>query len=402
MEEEISLRELIEILIKRKILIVSITVVSILLGGIVSFLVLEPVYETRMVLMASQFTDKIQATERQGEGIDNILNSLSNYPTMTLETYRQQITAPRVMRETISQLGLEDEYDVESLAKDITLETIKDTNLISIKMQHTNSEKASEIVNAVGENFVDFVAVKAKENATTSSAYIENQIEIEKAKLDEALEELKEFLSQPRGVSELSKEIEARLRQITDYKTDLTDLEIRQEALEAAILVAEREAKDTNRILLRDQDDYKSMQLTIEDSATLLKIEQAEVESNIKSIKDKLLTLQQEIEKTQVELQDKTHQERQINQKVSIAQNTYDAFIKKYEELRVTESSQIGEATITVMSRAYPTTRPVAPRKALNVAIAAVLGLMVGVFTAFFIEYWQSSEKNKINTVASN
>ncbi len=402
MEEEISLRELIEILIKRRILIVSITVVSILLGGIVSFLVLEPVYETRMVLMASQFTDKIQATERQGEGIDNILNSLSNYPTMTLETYRQQITAPRVMRETISQLGLEDEYDVESLAKDITLETIKDTNLISIKMQHINSEKAAEIVNAVGENFVDFVAVKAKENATTSSAYIENQIEIEKAKLDEALEELKEFLSQPRGVSELSKEIEARLRQITDYKTNLTDLEIRQEALEAAILVAESEAKDTNRILLRDQDDYKSMQLTIEDSATLLKIEQAEVESNIKSIKDKLLTLQQEIEKTQVELQDKTHQERQINQKVSIAQNTYDAFIKKYEELRVTESSQIGEATITVMSRAYPTTRPVAPRKALNVAIAAVLGLMVGVFTAFFIEYWQSSEKNKINTVASN
>lgn len=402
MEEEISLRELIEILIKRRMLIVSITVVCILLGGIVSFLVLEPVYETRMVLMASQFTDKIQATERQGEGIDNILNSLSNYPTMTLETYRQQITAPRVMRETISQLGLEDEYDVESLAKDITLETIKDTNLISIKMQHTNSEKAAEIVNAVGENFVDFVAVKAKENATTSSAYIENQIEIEKAKLDEALEELKEFLSQPRGVSELSKEIEARLRQITDYKTSLTDLEIRQEALEAAILVAESEAKDTNRILLRDQDDYKSMQLTIEDSATLLKIEQAEVESNIKSIKDKLLTLQQEIEKTQVELQDKTHQERQINQKVSIAQNTYDAFIKKYEELRVTESSQIGEATITVMSRAYPTTQPVAPRKALNVAIAAVLGLMMGVFTAFFIEYWQSSEKNKINTVASN
>ncbi|GAB6086148.1 GumC family protein [Alkaliphilus crotonatoxidans] len=391
--EEISLRELIEILIKRKIIIIGITIVSILLSAVVSFLILEPVYETRMVLMASQYSDKIQSTQTTGEGIDSILNSLSQYPTMTLETYRQQITAPRVMRETIAQLGLEEEYDVASLAEAITLETIKDTNLISIKMQHTDPEKAAQIVNKVGENFVVFVADKAKENATTSSAYVESQMAIEKEKLDAALEELKEFLSQPRGVSELSREIEARLQQITDYKTKLTDLEIRQSALKSSILVAEQEAKDTNRILLKNQDNQDTMQLTIEDTATLLKIELAEVESNITNIKEVLIALQNEIEETQVELQDKKHQERLVNQKVNIAQNTYDAFVKKYEELRVTESSQIGEATITVMSRAYPTTKPVAPRKALNVAIATVLGLMIGVFAAFFIEYWQTSDE---------
>lgn len=392
--EEISLRELIEILIKRKIIIIGITIVSILLSTIVSFLILEPVYETRMVLMASQFSDRIQSTEKIGEGIDGILNSLSQYPTMTLETYRQQITAPRVMRETIAQLGLEEEYDVASLAEAITLETIKDTNLISIKMQHTDPEKAAQIVNKVGENFVVFVADKAKENATTSSVYVESQMAIEKEKLDAALEELKEFLSQPRGVSELSREMEARLQQITDYKTKLTDLEIRQKALKSSILVAEQEAKDTNRILLKNQDNQDTMQLTIEDTATLLKIELAEVESNIANIKETLITLQGEIEETQVEIQDKKHQERLVNQKVNIAQNTYDAFVKKYEELRVTESSQIGEATITVMSRAYPTTKPVAPRKTLNVAIATVLGLMVGVFMAFIMEYWQTSKRN--------
>lgn len=393
--EEISLRELIEVLIKRKIIIIGITIVSILLSAVVSFLILEPVYETRMVLMASQFSDRIQSTEKIGEGIDSILNSLSQYPTMTLETYRQQITAPRVMRETIAQLGLEEEYDVASLAEDIILETIKDTNLISIKMQHTDPEKAAQIVNKVGENFVVFVADKAKENATTSSTYVESQMAIEKEKLDAALEELKEFLSQPRGVSELSREIEARLQQITDYKTKLTDLKIRQKALKSSILVAEQEAKDTNRILLKNHNNQDTMQLTIEDTATLLKIELAEVESNIANIKETLITLQGEIEETQVELQDKKHQERLVNQKVNIAQNTYDAFVKKYEELRVTESSQIGEATITVMSRAYPTTKPVAPRKTLNVAIATVLGLMIGVFVAFFLEYWQASKKNE-------
>lgn len=402
--EEISLRELIEILLKRKTLIIGITIIAILTAGIVSFFILEPVYETRMVLMASQFSDKLQSTYAQGEGIDSILSTLSQYPTMTLETYRQQIKAPRIMRTTIEDLDLGEEYDIEGLARDITLETVDDTNLISIKMQHQDPEMAAKIVNTVGENFVAFVADKAKEHATTSSNYVGSQMEVEKTKLDEALKELKEFLSQPRGVSELEKELEARLDQITNYKTRLTDLHINKDALEAAIGVAERESKDTNRIILQNPSKDNGLgdelagidrlQLMVEDSATLLKIELAEVEANIKSLDGQIGIIQEQIEDIQVELQDKIHQETRINRKVTMAQNTYDAFVEKYEELRVTESSQIGEATITVVSRAYPTSKPVGPRKALNVAIAAVLGVMMGVFVAFFIEYWQTSEES--------
>lgn len=395
--EEISLRELIEILIKRKNLIIATTLICILLAGVVSFFVLDPVYETRMVLMASQFSDKLQTNQIEGEGIDSILNSLSQYPAMTLETYRQQIKAPKVMRTTIADLGLEEEYDIESLADAIHLETVKDTNLITIKMEHEDPEKAAEIVNKVGQNFVSFVSDKAKEHATNSSAYVEGQMAIEKEKLEEVLKELQAFLSEPRGVPELERELEARLEQITEYKTKLTDLKIRQQSLKAAIPVAEKEAVNTNRIILRNPTEGEEnlsldkTQLLMENSATLLKIELAEVEADIKNIGDQIAILQQQIEELQVELQEKKHQERLINHRVDLAEQTYDAFVKKYEELRVTESSQIGEATITIISRAYPTTKPVGPRKALNVAIATVLGLMMGVFIAFFIEYWQTT-----------
>ena len=44
-------------------------------------------------------------------------------------------------------------------------------------------------------------------------------------------------------------------------------------------------------------------------------------------------------------------------------------FFKKYEELRVTESSQIGDKYDYVVSRAHPSTRPIA-LKALNLAIS--------------------------------
>ena len=105
--------------------------------------------------------------------------------------------------------------------------------------------------------------------------------------------------------------------------------------------------------------------------------------------------MQADIEKLQIESQDKVHKERLITQKVEIAQKTYEAFVSKYEELRVTESSQVGEASITVISKAYEPQRPIGPRKMLNLAIATVLGLMVGVFYAFFKEYWISSAVKK-------
>ena len=397
--EEISLRELIEILIKRKNLIIITTLICILVTGVVSYFILDPVYESRMVLMASQFTDRLQTQQTQGEGIDSILNSLSPYPAMTLETYRQQIKAPRIMRETIADLGLEEEYDIESLANAINLETIKDTNLITIKMESNNPEKAVEIVNKVGENFIKFVSDKAKEHATNSSAYIEGQMSIEKEKLEEVLKELQDFLSEPRGVPELESELKARLEQITSYKTRLTDLKIRQQSLQSAIAVAERNPGSTNKIVLQNSEEgiLESGQLMVGDAATLLKIEQAEVEADLVNIEKQINILQEEIEELQVELQEKRHRERLLNHRVELAENTYDAFVKKYEELRVTESSQIGEATITIVSRAYPTTRPVGPKKALNLAIGATLGLMMGTFMAFFVEYWQSTESEEGN-----
>ena len=394
--EEISLRELIEVLLKRKELIAIITAVSIFLAGIVSFFILDPVYETKMVLMASNFSERLQSNDLNGEGIDNILNAISKQPQMTLETYRQQITAPRVMRETISDLGLEEEYDVEKLAKDITLETIKDTNLITIKMQHNDSEKAAEIVNKVGENFVEFVSLKAKEQATRASTYVESQMAIEKEKLDEELLKLKEFLSQPRGTSELGNELSARLAQVTAFKTRLVDLEIQKEALTAAIAEAETVAPNADKLMVKPNNiingNGSSSYIMLESSVQVLKIEKAQVDANIKSTKTKIAETQKLIETLQIELEEKRHQERLLNQNVNIAQNTFDAFVKKYEELRVTESSQIGDATITVISKAYPTTNPIAPKKAMNVAIAAVLGLMIGVFVAFFMEYWKATE----------
>ncbi len=390
--EEISLRELIEILIKRKNLIAFTTAMSILVAGALSFLVMKPTYEAEMILMASNASENLASNGMKDIGnVENMLDSMSKYPTMNIETYKQQVKTPAVMDKTIKDLHLEDEYTVESLANKITLETIKDTQLIRIKKVSKDPEKAATIVNKVGENFIEVVSDNIRKRATASSEYVKTQMEKEKQNYDEVLLEQKNLLSQPRGASELELELDAKLTQITDYKSQLNDLTIRQSALESSVEVSENTSSRGSSIML----NRESGNLLIDDSTKTLKIELADVKSSLESTKETIEKLQKEIEQIQVELQEKRHKEGVVTQKLDIAQKNYEAFVKKYEELRVAESAQIGESNITVISRAFPPTRPVGPRKALNLAISMVLGLMVGVFIAFFIEYWQSTDKKE-------
>lgn len=246
---------------------------------------------------------------------------------------------------------------------------------------------AAAIVNSVGENFIEYVTESTKSRANASSQYVANQMEIEKKNYDDALLEQKELLSQPRSSQEVSMELDVFMSQLTKYKAQKNDLSISREALNAAIDVASSRPGDGSSLTL----NQSTGRVLLDSSETTLRMELAEVESQLKSIDMMIPELEKRVEELRVEYQEKSHTESLVNQKVSRAKGIYESFLGKYEELRVTESAQIGEASVVVVSRAYAPVNPVGPRKALNMAIGLVLGLMIGVFAAFFIEYWKQS-----------
>ncbi len=386
-QDEISLRELIEALLRQKRLIAIITIVSVLLAGIYSFVILDPTYESRMMLMAANVNP--QNTEIAVDGdVDKLLDAMTNIPTMNVESYRQQITTPEVLRKTIEELDLGEIYTIGSLARKIQLEIVNDTQLITIKVEDTDPEMAAAIVNSVGENFIKYVTESTKSRANASSEYVANQMEIEKSNYDDALLEQKELLSQPRSSQEVSMEMEAILTQLTEFKTEENSLEVRKDALNASIQVAANTPGNGSSLTL----NQNTGRVILDSSEATLRMELAEVESKLDSMARLIPELEKSVEELRVEYQDKYHRESIITQRVDRAKGIYESFLKKYEELRVTESAQIGEASVVVVSRGYAPVNPVGPRKALNMAIGLVLGLMVGVFAAFFIEYWKQSD----------
>ncbi|TCO78817.1 GumC family protein [Marinisporobacter balticus] len=417
--DEISLRELIEALLRQRKLIIGVTLACLLTSFVVSFFILDPVYESKATLIASGISKQLT---QQEEGVKGFLDGMVQYPEMSIETYKQQINNPHVLQQTIDELKLDQlKITRRSLQNMVSLENIKDTNLININVTYTDKKVATDIANTIAKKFTEFVSNNANIQYTKSSDFMKGQLGLEKENLDQVLVEYKNYMAKPRGKNELEKEVDSKLELITKYKTDLVDAQIQEKKISAALSVAENALTNTpDKMTLKkalsddaylaqvikddtgkDAKELYGVQVTTEETneayielrkqIDLLKIELAKTSSAKNNLKNLVSSMQKELENLQVNLAEKQHEEQTITQKVEIAQNTYNAFVEKFEETRIAKSSTIGDLTISVLSAAVEPLEPVGPRKMLNMAIAGVLGIMMGVFLAFAREYWKSS-----------
>jgi hypothetical protein len=285
---------------------------------------------------------------------------------------------------------------------------------------------AKYIANTIASKFTSFVSETAKEQAERSSNYIKQQMDIEKGNLDNVLLEYKKYLAQPKGLQELQAEFDSKIMLLTKYKSDLLDVNIEEQKIRSGLTAAQKKLTLTPEKITLDKslmeepflsqvagdsidgnikDDFEDIKVQSEevnstytilaDNINLLTIELAKTTAHKSNLLLEISGIQKQLESLQVDLADKQHQDTIIQEKVNFANNTYNAFLEKYEEIRIAKSSAIGDASIIMVSPAVEPLNPVAPNKKLNVAIAAVLGLMLGVFVAFFKEYWQSSAPQK-------
>lgn len=411
MEEEISLKELIQTLWRGKYLIIGITVIAMLISGILSFFVISPTYEATASMMASPINTNLNQGQQNANNISELLDTLTATPQMNVDSYKSMITSPEVINSVIKELNLDPKkYTLESLTDSITLETVQNTNLILIKVKDKDPKMAADIANSLSKNFVSFVNQKVSEQASKTATVLKQQGEAEAQRLDEAMTKLKEFLSQPRSVDELQSEVTAKIMQITDNKGKLSEAKIQEEALIASLNSARGQINDTPQTIkvsqaIEGQESGSVLNLNglkvngevanpaysnLLDKINKLETKLAQVRAQKSALQESIDASQKELNSLQLELAEKKYQYDKINNELTMAKNGYEAFQQKYQETSIASSSQIGEASIIQVSSAIPPDEPVSPRKLLNIAIAAVLGLMVGVFAVFFMAYWNS------------
>ena len=142
MEETIDLREYFTIIKKRFWIIALLAIISALISGVISFFMLNPVYEAKSTLIVN--ADKQAETQIVTGDQITVTQKLA-------VTYGEIIKSRIVLDDVIKNLKLNDEY--EDLVKSVTVSPVQDTQIISISVQDTNPKKARDIANEIPKVF---------------------------------------------------------------------------------------------------------------------------------------------------------------------------------------------------------------------------------------------------------
>jgi capsular polysaccharide biosynthesis protein len=169
MEETISLKELLETLKKRLLLIVSITLIAAIVSGVVSYFFLTPIYQASTQILVNQ-----KKSEQSLYSTSEVQTNLQ-----LINTYNVIITSPVILDKVSDELDLN--MTALQLKGKITVGSEKDSQVVNLSVQDSNAEVAAQIANKTAEVFkkqianimnVDNVSILAKADITENPAPI--------------------------------------------------------------------------------------------------------------------------------------------------------------------------------------------------------------------------------------
>lgn len=133
-------------IIKNRIWIIAVSfALSLILGGILSFIIIKPEYQTFSTLMIGKPQGYYEAIEYD----DVLLNQ------KLVSTYSEIAKSRTVSSEVIKKLNLNITY--EALRKKVNIMQIGDTGIIKIESRYENPEVAAKLADAIAEVFIKYV-----------------------------------------------------------------------------------------------------------------------------------------------------------------------------------------------------------------------------------------------------
>lgn len=173
MEETISLKELLETLKKRLVMIILITMTAGLISGVVSYFFITPIYQASTQILVNQAKSEQQSLYSPSEVQTNL---------QLINTYNVIIKSPAILDKVIVQLGLD--MTASQLNGKITVGSEKDSQVVNISVQDPDANMAAKIANKTAEVFqteivkimsVDNVSILAKATVVDNQSPIKPQ-----------------------------------------------------------------------------------------------------------------------------------------------------------------------------------------------------------------------------------
>jgi len=416
--EEISLKEYIEVLLNGKKLIAIITIITMALGLIVGF-VQPKVYEARAVILTNPINSN-ETKEIDTATLNGVINSMSQYPQMDINTYKEQFLDSKVVVNTIQELNLVNKdgtyITANQLRGKVTVTNPEDTNLLTIEVKDNDPELAANIANTLCKYFSQYISELNNQQGKMSSEAIKNQMEIEAENLAAEAKKLEDYLVSSPSIDALKNQIQALITQISNYKTSLNDVET---SIDTDTLALKNLLQNNQSVLGLNLGDISinvpsgggsgSFEFNLnsanqlQNSLLTMEITNTETRLNSHLAQKQALTAKiTQMEESLAQLQATVAQEESkynaIQRDYNLANQTYTAYQDKYKQATITAASDLGRVSIQISSEALVPEEPSNLSKVMILAISAVLGFMIAVFVVFFKQYWNVTNVTEVST----
>ena len=281
----------------------------------------------------------------------------------------------------------------QSKKADLELSILKEkTNYLQIQKQLSEQDKIIILSKSIVE---DQFYKQLVEKMSESDSIALNELKLNSEELNPLFMELQNKL----GNSDLSlKNKEAESQKLNDIisflnnrlgEINLSQIEQAQD-IEINILInmIDTTLLEISKVDVSSFEDAVSQNLKqkLVDGIILIKSLDAEMfqlKENINDDWKRVDALKQEL------AQEKLTQSR-LEREYDTAKGVYGVLSQKAEEVKIAVATESG--LVKIASMAYEPKYPIKPNKKLNILIAGVLGLFVGIFAAFFLEFWQKGK----------
>jgi len=366
-EKEVDLWEYLDVVRKRKWLIISAVVIALFIGLIYNYFDV-PVYEsTTTFIIEKTQTNTVQSpyqTPSQYEAADDIREIIKSRSLIRKAILDLNLDKVPISKNKLSFFGGEGDTLSEILKyyySQISVSAITGSNVMKVTVQSQRPEDAAAIANKLVDAFSEYVNIATDELVGRSSSQIDEQIKILQDKIDKD----RQLLKQKKLAVDYKKRIDLE-KSIESYRRLYDQLLNKQENLFLLTL----DANQTSRNELDNMSNYIDKRLIEIDSI----IKQKETEL------DALATSQQISEIDGLETAIETNQK--------LLQTIMEK--KEIGDLAIFTSSK----QIRVLDPAYPPIYPIATKGIKAVMMFVFFGMIIGFGISYGLEFFDRSFKD--------
>lgn len=447
-EEEISLSELFYIIWKRRNLIFSLFIISVIIALVYS-LISPKIYEAKTVILLPQQSGSSSALSLLAQSLPISLGLPSTPSANMVAILKSRSAAEYVFQKLkLESYFQEKNYEdaIEKLMKSIKVTTNEKENTITLTAEAKDPKLAADIANTYIEALEKINASLGIYTAKRTKEFLEKQIERVKKDLETAENKLKEFQEknlifsiddEAKAIIDTLAKIESE-RQMTsislkvaqDNFENLKKELIKQQRIQEKDLLAITSLTYTSTVL----SELRNKLISQESELALLSIDYGENHPKVMSMKymieETKKTMKEELNRVYKAINNSSlydlfnlqmsilvydskekalknvleeYQKRlsrlpelgltlsKLMRDVKVQETLYTMLLSQYEQARIDETKEL--APISVLDPAVPPSKKSKPSTVLNLLIAGVSSIFLGIFLVFFLNFLENFKR---------